>query len=79
MKRTTVSLPEDLLGRAVTFARSRRISLGALVREALRAYIDGPARGDDPISLGFGDSGGRMRGRDLGELPPEAYGLPPRR
>lgn len=77
MKRTTVSLPKELLARAAKTARRRRISLAALVREALGAYLDGESAWDPPRSLGYGDSRGRGCGRELGDVPVEAYGLGP--
>lgn len=78
MKRTTVSLPEEDLGRALVLAGRGRKSLGAIVREALRAYLDRDIEWEAPRSLGFGDSLRAARGRELGELPPEAYGAGPR-
>ena len=78
MKRTTVSIPEDLLARAQRIAAQRKASLGEVVREALKAYVDGGAAWDPPRSLGVADSRGKGRGRDLSELPESAYGRGPR-
>jgi predicted transcriptional regulator len=78
MKRTTLSVPEDLLERAQRVAEQRRVSLGKVLREALEAYVDGGSAWDPPRSLGFADSGGAGRGRELGDLPDSAYGAGPR-
>ena len=40
MRRTQLLIPEDLHGRAASAARSRGVSLGHLVREALAQYLD---------------------------------------
>ena len=77
MKRTTVSIPTDLLARAQRVADQRGVSLGEVLREATRAYVDGGAAWDPPKSLGIADSGGRGRGRELGELPDAAFGRGP--
>lgn len=78
MKRTTISLPEDLLVRAKRIADQRGVSLGELVREATGVYVDGASAWDPPRSVGVGDSGGEGRGRELGELTDEGYGRGPR-
>jgi predicted transcriptional regulator len=77
MKRMTISFPEDLLARARRIADQRRVSLGQVLRDAARAYVDGDAAWDPPRSIGIADSGGRGRGRDLGALPEDAYGPGP--
>lgn len=77
MKRTTISIPDDLLARAQRIADQRGVSLGEVLRGALRSYLDGGAAWDPPKSLGAGDSGGKARGRDLGEMPASAYGVGP--
>jgi hypothetical protein len=77
MKRTTVSIPQDLLARAQRIAAQRKASLGEVVRNALQAYVDGGAAWDPPRSLGVGDSRGAGRGRDLRDLPESAYGPGP--
>ncbi len=78
MKRTTVSLPEDLLARAQRIAAQRKASLGEVVRDALKIYVDTGMAWDPPRSLGVGDSGGKGRGRDMSDLPKSAYGRGPR-
>jgi predicted transcriptional regulator len=73
MKRTTVSVPDDLLTRARRIAKARGVSLGEVYRHALRDYLDGAKAWDPPRSLGAGDSKGAARGREIGELPADAY------
>jgi hypothetical protein len=51
MQRTTIMLPRDLKERAAREARSRGVSLGELIREALAGVLRGdrdPA-GQDPL------------------------------
>ena len=59
MKRTTVFLDEALLRRAMRKARSEGRSFAALVREAVAAYVAGPAKGKRPLPsfTGMYDSG----------------------
>jgi predicted transcriptional regulator len=78
MKRTTISIPDDLLSKTQRIADQRRASLGEVVRDALRAYVDGGSAWDPPRSLGIADSRGKGRGRDMSELPKAAYGRGPR-
>jgi len=51
MKRTTIMLPRDLKQRAEREARSRGVSLGGLIREALAGLLraDHSAPGQDPL------------------------------
>jgi hypothetical protein len=77
MRRTTISVPDDLLARARRVAETRGVSLGEVYRDALRGYLDGASAWDPPRSLGAGDSGGAGRGRDLDDLPDDAYGKAP--
>jgi Arc/MetJ family transcription regulator len=77
MKRTTISVPDDLLARAQRAADQRHVSLGEVFRDALRSYIESGGAWDPPRSLGAGDSGGAGRGRDLSDLPDEAFGPGP--
>jgi Arc/MetJ-type ribon-helix-helix transcriptional regulator len=77
MKRTTISVPEDLLRRARRVADQRRVSLGEVLRDALRVYLEGGGAWDPPRSLGFADSGGAARGREFSDLPDSAYGRGP--
>ena len=47
MHRTTVMLPRELKERAAREARSRGVSLGELIREALASRLSDPS--DDPL------------------------------
>jgi hypothetical protein len=78
MKRTTISIPEDLLARAQRVADQRGVSLGEVLREATRAYVDGGLAWDPPRSLGCVSRDDIPSGRDLVDLPEEAYGRGPR-
>ena len=51
MQRTTIMLPRDLKQRAAREARSRGVSLGELIREALARLLraDPDAAGEDPL------------------------------
>lgn len=54
MKRTTIMLPPELKARAMRAARERGISFGELLRQSLRATIEGQRSVyDDPL---FADS-----------------------
>ena len=77
MKRTTISVPDDLLARARRIADQRRVSLGEVLRDAIRDYLDGGGAWDPPKSLAVADSKGAGRGRDLSDLPEAAYGPGP--
>jgi metal-responsive CopG/Arc/MetJ family transcriptional regulator len=55
MKRTTISLPEDLLERMRRIAAEQRTSIAALVREALEEKVR--TYRPRPRSLGIGASG----------------------
>lgn len=44
MRRTQLLIPDDLHGRAASAARSRGVSFGHLVREALAQYLERTAR-----------------------------------
>jgi Arc/MetJ-type ribon-helix-helix transcriptional regulator len=69
MKRTTVTLPDDLAGALEREARRRRLSVSQVTREALAAHLG--LDGDEPRRLPFaalGASGHRTTGRDLEEL-----------
>jgi hypothetical protein len=48
-----------------------------VVRDALRAFVDGPSSWDPPRSLGIEDSRRAARGKDLSDLPNDAYGRGP--
>jgi Arc/MetJ-type ribon-helix-helix transcriptional regulator len=69
MKRTTVSLPDDLAGALEREARRRRLSVSQITREALAAHLG--LEGGKPRRLPFaalGASGHRTTARDLEEI-----------
>ena len=69
MKRTTVSLPEELASALEREARRRRLSVSEVTREALSAHlglVDG-ARRRLPFAA-LGASGHRTTARDLEEI-----------
>lgn len=69
MKRTTVSLPDDLAIAAEREARRRRVSVSELVRRALAEHLgmrDGKPR-TIPFA-GVADSGYRHTARDFEEI-----------
>lgn len=68
MKRTTLSIPEDLLERLRLIAAERRTSIAALVREALREKM--AAYRPRPKSLGVGASGQSDTARRTGTERP---------
>jgi metal-responsive CopG/Arc/MetJ family transcriptional regulator len=61
MERTTLSIPRDLLDRLRQIAAERRVSMAAVVREALVDKI--AAYRPRPRSLGMGRSGRRDTAR----------------
>jgi predicted DNA-binding protein len=54
--RTMLYLPQDLRARALRVSKRQKKSLAAVIREALRRYLDHPAEADSLRSLraGFG-------------------------
>lgn len=69
MKRTTISVPEDLLDRLRLIAAEEGTSIAALVRESLEEKVLGYRR--RPRSLGIGSSGCRDTGRRTADERPE--------
>lgn len=70
MRRTTISLPDELAAALERAARRRHEPVSAVAREALARYL-GFAEDGEPRSLSFvavGRSDGRAAGRDLEEL-----------
>lgn len=55
MERTTISLPEDIIRRLRMLAAERRVSMAALIREAIDEKLQ--ARHPLPRSLGIAASG----------------------
>jgi Arc/MetJ-type ribon-helix-helix transcriptional regulator len=69
MKRTTVSLPDDLAAALAREARRRNRSASEITRDALAKHLGLTA--DEPRSVPFaavGRSGHRTTGRDMEEL-----------
>lgn len=80
MKRTTVSLPDDLAGVLAREARRRNQSVSELTREALAGHLGLTDEG--PRELPFaavGRSGQRHTARDLEALLEREWDEPPRR
>jgi hypothetical protein len=73
MMRTTISVPEDLLGRLRVIAAERRTSMAALVRQALEEVAE--AHRPKPKSIGIGDSGHTDTARRAGSerQPPRSW------
>jgi metal-responsive CopG/Arc/MetJ family transcriptional regulator len=69
MERTTISLPEDLLGRLRVIAAEERTSMAALIREAVEDKV-GQYR-PKPRSIGAGASGYADTARRSGDERPE--------
>jgi Arc/MetJ-type ribon-helix-helix transcriptional regulator len=68
MKRTTITLPEELAGALEREARRRRVSVSQVTREALAAQL---GLAGEPRSLPFaalGASGHRTTARDLEDI-----------
>jgi predicted transcriptional regulator len=55
MKRTTISLPDDLAAAVERAARQRHLTVSELSRQALRAHLG--LVGDTPRRLAFADLG----------------------
>ena len=75
MKRTTVSLPDDLAAAVARAADRRRVSVSELTREALTAHL-GVGR-TEKRPLGFaklGASGSRNTSRDVEEILDAEWG-----
>lgn len=75
MKRTTISLPDDVAGAVEREARRRGSSISQVTREALAAHLG--LAGDAPRTLPFaalGASGRRTTARDLEEILADEWG-----
>ena len=69
MKRTTITLPEELATAVSREARRRHVSVSEVTREALAAHLG--LSGDEPRQLPFaalGASGHRTTARDFEEI-----------
>lgn len=58
MKRTTISLPDDLASALGREAERRRVSVSQIAREAIEARLGWPDPGRDIPLIGMFDSGG---------------------
>jgi metal-responsive CopG/Arc/MetJ family transcriptional regulator len=75
MKRTTITLTDELAGIVEREAQRRATSVSELVRQAMLAYFE--LTGDQPRRLPFaalGNSGHRHTARDLEEILDEEWG-----
>lgn len=75
MKRTTISLPEDVAGILAREARRRAISVSEIARQALVAYLG--LGGTEPRRLPFaalGRSGHKHTARDVEEILAAEWG-----
>jgi len=69
MERTTISIPEELLGRLRVMATENRTSIAALIREALEEKAK--AYHARPRSLGIGSSGHSDTARATSDTRPK--------
>jgi predicted transcriptional regulator len=69
MNRTTLTLDAETRRRLRRIAAERRMSMAALIREAIDEAVERHA--PKPRSLGIGASGARDTGRLAGDLRPE--------
>lgn len=79
MKRTTISLPEDLAGALAREARRHDRSVSEIARDAIAAHLGLVA--DQPRTLGFAavaGSGQQTVGRDMEELMAREWDEPAR-
>jgi len=75
MKRTTVSLPDDLAATLAREARRRNVSASAITRDALAQHLG--LGGGEPRVLPFaalGHSGHRSTAREMEELIATEWG-----
>jgi hypothetical protein len=69
MKRTTVTLPDELAALLDRERRRRDVSAATIVREAVAAYLAGPPKPKRYSFIGIGHSGGKENlGREHEEI-----------
>jgi Arc/MetJ-type ribon-helix-helix transcriptional regulator len=68
MRRTTVSLPDELAKAVEREARRRRLSVSQVTREALAAHLDFDEQPRQLPFVGLGSSGHRTTARDLEDI-----------
>ncbi|HEY8723629.1 MAG TPA: CopG family transcriptional regulator [Gaiellaceae bacterium] len=80
MKRTTVSLPDDLAAAVSRAADRRRVSVSELTREALAAHLGVGRAGKRPLGFAnLGASGTRNTSRDVEKILDAEWGRARRR
>ena len=67
MKRTTISLPDDLAMRIEREARRRRVSVSQVAREALESQL-GDSGSRRFSFIGIGNGRGNATGRDVEQI-----------
>jgi predicted transcriptional regulator len=83
MKRTTVTLPDDLAARLEHERHRRAVPAAEIIRQALTAYLSSPeaspeAKGGLPF-IGIGRSGRRDTAREAEEILQREWGRAGRR
>jgi len=73
MKRSTISLPDDLARDMAREAERRRVSVSEVARDALREHLHAPARSNLPF-VGIGRSGRRDTARRAEEILAREWG-----
>ena len=75
MRRTTISLPEDVAAGLEREARRRRVPVSQVAREAIEARLGRPSgeRRSIPFA-GIGHSGHRSTARDIDRILEEEWG-----
>jgi Arc/MetJ-type ribon-helix-helix transcriptional regulator len=68
MKRTTVTLPDELAKAVEREARRRRSSVSQVTREALAAHLDFAEQPRQLPFVGLGSSGHRTTARDFEDI-----------
>jgi len=75
MKRITITLPDELAGVLSHEARRRGAPVSAVVREALRAHLEGSRKTKSKLAfIGLGRSGRRHTARDAERILRREWG-----
>ena len=74
MKRTTIKLPDDVDARLRHEAERRGITISALTREAIEAYLGGPPTRRTLLSGAAGGSGHADTSERIDEILAEGFG-----
>ena len=75
MKRTTISLPDELAAALEREARRRRVPVSQVAREALEAHLGRGAGGRDLSFKAIGRSGHRTTARDIEEILADEWAI----